>query len=262
MIVPSSGAQALAQRLPACLATPVELKRNRAILVSNDVLCRDLFHRRLASRGSEQLRPGQQRPAECGCLLSLIGSARPGRHPVQVTNLGKVVPEYQMRDFAGDVAVAAPSGSKRARPPGLTAEDPLDHSSAERRRPRIDYQSNAAGLDPASRSSVIRRHAPAARTPQSAGPGRAAPVPAATIDTFRAPYAGESITAAIQALRRFHGLHPDPEGLGTPCTPPSRAGPLTTPFDPGPVSRPSRQPATGPPGSYPDRTSTGRRRRA
>jgi len=29
-----------------------------------------------------------------------------------------------------------------------------------------------------------------------------------------------------------------------------------------PVSRPSRQPATGPPGSYPDRTSTGRRRRA
>src|ERR1700752_978384 len=30
----------------------------------------------------------------------------------------------------------------------------------------------------------------------------------------------------------------------------------------GPVSRRSRQPATGPPGSYPDRTSTGRRRRA
>src|SRR5216683_5109507 len=29
-----------------------------------------------------------------------------------------------------------------------------------------------------------------------------------------------------------------------------------------PVSRPSRQPATGPPGSYPDRTYTGRRRRA
>ena len=28
------------------------------------------------------------------------------------------------------------------------------------------------------------------------------------------------------------------------------------------VSRPSRQPATGPPGSYPDRTFTGKRRRA
>jgi hypothetical protein len=29
-----------------------------------------------------------------------------------------------------------------------------------------------------------------------------------------------------------------------------------------PVSRPGRQSATGPPGSYPDRTSTGKRRRA
>src|SRR5690242_18218852 len=38
------------------------------------------------------------------------------------------------------------------------------------------------------------------------------------------------------------------------------AGLLTLGSDP-PVSRRSRQPATGPPGSYPDRTSTGRRRR-
>jgi hypothetical protein len=34
------------------------------------------------------------------------------------------------------------------------------------------------------------------RNPQTAGPGRASPVPAATIGTFRAPYAGESLTAA------------------------------------------------------------------
>jgi hypothetical protein len=33
--------------------------------------------------------------------------------------------------------------------------------------------------------------------PQAAGPGRASPVPAATLDTFRAPYAGESLTAAL-----------------------------------------------------------------
>src|ERR1700691_3619240 len=32
--------------------------------------------------------------------------------------------------------------------------------------------------------------------PQAAGPGRASPVPAVTIDTFRAPYAGEFLTAA------------------------------------------------------------------
>src|ERR1700746_3024570 len=41
----------------------------------------------------------------------------------------------------------------------------------------------------------------------------------------------------------------------------SLTGPLTL-GSARPVSRPGRQPATGPPGSYPDRTSTGRRRRA
>ena len=34
-------------------------------------------------------------------------------------------------------------------------------------------------------------------TPQVTGPGRASPVPAATIGTFRAPYAGEFLTAAL-----------------------------------------------------------------
>src|SRR6266487_111277 len=43
---------------------------------------------------------------------------------------------------------------------------------------------------------VIGRHAPAT-LPQVTGPGRASPVPAATIDTFRAPYAGEFLTAAL-----------------------------------------------------------------
>src|SRR5512142_1589338 len=35
------------------------------------------------------------------------------------------------------------------------------------------------------------------QNPQAAGPGRASPVPAATPDTFRAPYAGEFFTAAL-----------------------------------------------------------------
>ena len=47
------------------------------------------------------------------------------------------------------------------------------------------------------REPVIGRHAPAAAQPQATGPGRASPVPAATLDTFRAPYAGESLTAAL-----------------------------------------------------------------
>ena len=66
-------------------------------------------------------------------------------------------------------------------------------------------------------SPVIGRHAPVT-LPQVTGPGRASPVPAATLDTFRAPYAGESLTAAIQDLHRFHGLRPDFERLGTPLS--------------------------------------------
>src|SRR3974390_2124662 len=46
------------------------------------------------------------------------------------------------------------------------------------------------------RAPVIGRHAPAA-FPQATGPGRASPVPAVTLDTFRAPYAGQSLTAAL-----------------------------------------------------------------
>jgi hypothetical protein len=80
------------------------------------------------------------------------------------------------------------------------------------------------------RSSVIGRHAPTTRppprtapqqrSPQVIGPGRASPVPAVTMRTFRAPYAGEFLAAALQALHRFHGLHPGFGGLGTPCLPP------------------------------------------
>jgi hypothetical protein len=65
------------------------------------------------------------------------------------------------------------------------------------------------------------------RTPRSGsnnrglpGLGGTFPVPAATLDTFRAPYAGEFLTAAIQALHHLHGLHPDFVGLNTPCPSP------------------------------------------
>jgi hypothetical protein len=44
-------------------------------------------------------------------------------------------------------------------------------------------------------SPVIGRDAPTI-VPQTTGPGRASPVPAATIRTFRALYAGESLEAA------------------------------------------------------------------
>jgi hypothetical protein len=87
----------------------------------------------------------------------------------------------------------------------------------------------------------------------------------------------------FQALHRFLGLRPSTPGSALPaphpsdgssddaagftsrygpfgCTPPHRGARrwASTP----PVSRQDRQPATGPPGSYPDRTHTGKRRRA
>src|SRR5918995_5829041 len=85
----------------------------------------------------------------------------------------------------------------------------------------------------------------------------------------------------FQALHPFHGLRRDNRGSAPPVPArrrrpndaagfASRYGPLSCSPQRGfrrwastrPVSRPSRQPATGPPGSYPDRTHTGRRRRA
>jgi hypothetical protein len=130
-------------------------------------------------------------------------------------------------------------------------------------------------------SPVIGRHAPVT-LPQVTGPGRASPVPAATIDAFRAPYAGEFLTAAPpgssplpwpsprfrearHSLARPEGrLSNDAAGFASCCGPhhrsPQRGFRRWAPTPP--VSRRSRQPATGPPGSYPDRTSTGRRRRA
>ena len=54
---------------------------------------------------------------------------------------------------------------------------------------------------------------------QTTGPGRASPVPAATIRTFHALYAGEFLGAAIQDLHPFHGLRPEEPGSALPCPP-------------------------------------------
>jgi hypothetical protein len=76
---------------------------------------------------------------------------------------------------------------------------------------------------------------------------------ALTIDTFRAPYAEESFTAALP------GSSPPAASLGISLLPlqGSRHWASTPP-----VSRRSRQSATGPSWHYPGRTSTGKRRRA
>ena len=92
---------------------------------------------------------------------------------------------------------------------------------------------------------------------------------------------GGSSGLRFQALHPFHGLRRDNRGSAPPVPArrrrpndaagfASRYGPLSCSPQRGfrrwastrPVSRPSRQPATGPPGSYPDGTRTRRRQRA
>ena len=137
------------------------------------------------------------------------------------------------------------------------------------------------GTPPTSRRKPVIGRDHSGDNSQAAGPGRASPVPAATFSTFRAPYAGRFIGAAIQALHPFHGLRRDIRGSAPPLSARRRAyndaagfasryGPPSCSPQRGfrrwastrPVSRPSRQPATGPPGSYPDGTHTRWRRRA
>jgi hypothetical protein len=66
------------------------------------------------------------------------------------------------------------------------------------------------------RSPVIGRDAPTA--PQTAGPGRASPVPAVTLRPFHAPTPGSSSGLRFQALDPFHGLRPDGPGSALPLS--------------------------------------------
>jgi len=132
------------------------------------------------------------------------------------------------------------------------------------------------------RAPVIGRQASGdIRHTQATGPDRVSPVPAVTIRTFRAPYAGESFGACSSRssapsmafalrIRARHSLFPSRDGTFTtrqaslhatdrPVAPPQ--GLSTLGFDASGYPR-RRQPATGPPGRYPDRTHTGKQRRA
>ena len=101
--------------------------------------------------------------------------------------------------FAAELALTALTGPLQDRHCAPTKQRPFPHR-------RLCCPAAQAVLRPPPtptrpaihfpRSSVIGRHAPAAH-PQAAGPGRASPVPAVTIDTFRAPYAGEFLAAAL-----------------------------------------------------------------
>jgi len=72
-------------------------------------------------------------------------------------------------------------------------------------------------------------HAAPATHPQVTGPGRASPVPAATVDTFRAPYAGESFGACTSRSSAPSMAFALMEGARHSLIPARKRATLTTP---------------------------------
>jgi hypothetical protein len=111
------------------------------------------------------------------------------------------------------------------------------------------------GQPSTSRGHRLQDTALRQRDPQAAGTGRASPVPAVTIGTFRAPYAGESFAAALPGSSPLPWPSPWIRGLGSPCSRP-KARPLATPqASLNATDRTVAPPVTGPltPGSDPAR---------
>jgi hypothetical protein len=130
-------------------------------------------------------------------------------------------------------------------------------------------------------SPVIGSDAPTAPNPGSGRAGEGLPGSRCHPLNVPSPIRREVPRGCFQALHPFRGLRRDNRGSAPPVPArrrrpndaagfASRYGPMSCSPQRGfrrwastrPVSRPSRQPATGPPGSYPDGTRTRRRQRA
>ena len=134
------------------------------------------------------------------------------------------------------------------------------------------------GAPPASRLLTGYRTRPSAGTAARSGRGGPPQFPPSPSERSAPSTPDSPSRLRFQDLHRFHGLRRDYRGSALSCralttrqvsldaTDHSVAPLLLKGFrrwaPARPVSRPSRQPATGLPGDYPDRTFTGRRRRA
>ena len=186
------------------------------------------------------------------------GTSRHGTHRAPPQSLTRI-----------DEAVALPS-------PAVMLSARLDRYYGHLRRP-------PGSLPLPGSSPVIGRDAP---TDSRSRSGRGGPLqfPPSLSERSAPLTPGSPSRLHFQDLHRFHGLRPLLPGSALPRPTRHRAGDLTTrqaslhvtdrsvahPANRGarrwasapPVSRRHRQPATGPPDSYPDRTHTGKRRRA
>ena len=146
-----------------------------------------------------------------------IGLGRPVQRMLQGTDrISRDTPARSLRGGTSRTALTGPLPDRHCAP---TKQRPFPHrrlccpvgssgtTAASDAHPASDPLPGVTGYRTPRSGSTI---------PQATGPGRASPVPAATLDTFRAPYAGEFLTAALQDLHRFHGLHPDFGGSALP----------------------------------------------
>ena len=150
------------------------------------------------------------------------------------------------------------------------------------------HTTTASDAHPASYSlpEAIGYRAPHSGNTLRRSPGRGGPLqfPPPLSERSAPPTPGSPSRLHFQDLHRFHGLRLFPTSSALPGPTRLRAGALTTLqasldvtdrsvahpakrdarrwASTPPVSRRHRQPATGPPDSYPDRTYTGKRRRA
>ena len=216
-----------------------------------------------------------------------IGLGRPVQRVLQGTHL---IHRNLVFDKGSAVGGTSLTGTHRAPPLSPTRIDevvalpsPAVVLSARLNRYYGHLRRPSGWLPLPGSSPVIGHRAPTASRSRS---GRGGPLqfPPPLSERSEPLTPGSPSRLHFQDLHRFHGLRPVLPGSALPRPTRHRAGDLTTrqasldvtdrsvahPVNQGarrwastpPVSRRHRQPATGPPDSYPDRTFTGKRRRA
>jgi hypothetical protein len=216
-----------------------------------------------------------------------IGLGRPVQRVLQGTHL---IQRNLVYDTDSAVSGTSANGTHRAPPPSTARIDeavalpsPAVMLSARLDRYYGHLRRPPGWLPLPGSSPVIGRPAPTA--PRSL-PGRGGPLqfPPSLSERSEPLTPGSLSRLHFQDLHRFHGLRLFPTSSALPGPTRLRAGALTTLqasldvtdrsvahpakrdarhwASTPPVFRRHRQPATGPPDSYPDRTYTGKRRRA
>ena len=145
--------------------------------------CQRTSLRTILSASAWNLRPGSALAARySACCKARTGSA--GTLPANPE-----AAELAMTALTGPLLEDA--AHRRSSGPSLTAGCVVLRLSRYYGRLRRPPGQRSASRGHRLQDATLRR-----QNPQVTGPGRASPVPAATIGTFRAPYAGESLTAA------------------------------------------------------------------